>query len=125
MSLNLSLNYLRSSQRWHQYHFSGTISTLSTYLKCAGGEAGDGVPLPRKGAIISLSVWDGILLREMTGEWVYQAGDRLSVWGELGPGKARVVVRINGMDTTISIDGAALNTPLFVSVEAVEKVSEN
>ncbi|MFN3821205.1 MAG: hypothetical protein ACK4OO_02630 [bacterium] len=125
MSINLTLAYHKASLSWQRVYFSGTVTTFPTYLKGAGGEAGDGFPLVKAGQILSLTVWDGTILWEATGAVPFQKGDRLSVRAIPAGGITQIVVTINGIDTQLSLNGVNTNVPLFVTVEMLEQTEEN
>ena len=67
MSVNQTLNYMLAKQAELLLGFSGQVTTLSTYLKGSGGEAGDGFPLPGDARIYRIDCWDGLNLVSGTG----------------------------------------------------------
>lgn len=125
MSVNLTLTYRKASLSWQRCYFSGIVTTFPTYLKGAGGEAGDGFPLVKEGQILSLAVWDGTILWEATGAIPFQKQDRLSVRAIPTGGLAQISVVLNGMDTQLSLNGVTTNVPLFVTVEMLEQTEDN
>ncbi|MBM3328194.1 MAG: hypothetical protein FJY67_01815 [Calditrichaeota bacterium] len=112
MSLNHTLNYLLAKRAEVLIHFSALVTTASTTLKCAGGETGDGLPLPRAGFIIGLDVWDGANHRSDAGAVGFAAGDRLTLYAEHGGTTYTVKARLNGVDTTIAAANVAENATL-------------
>ncbi len=96
--------------------FSTQVTTVSTYLKGPGGEAGDGLPLPRDARIYRIDCWDGTVLTSDTGNESASQGDRLSVYAAYSAGSFTVTVRVNGVDTAIEVTGISSGVTLMVTV---------
>ena len=116
MSINHTLNYLLARRSGHLLCFSEQVTTYSTYLKGAGGESGDGWPLPASARIYRIDCWDGTLLVSGTGNVNAGQGDRISLWAEAGSSVFKIFVRINGVNTSLNASGAAQNATLMVTV---------
>jgi len=119
MSVNNTLNYLKAQQKEHILMFSSALTTASQYLRGGGGEAGDGFPLPRRGAIVRLDVWDGSTLKSAEGDIEIAQGERLALWAEYGTSAFDIYVRIDGMNTTLMASGLSANSTLMATVQVV------
>lgn len=116
--MNLSmLAYLFGRSPVSTMCFSGAVTSSSVHLKGAGGEAGDGFPLPKSGVLTGLHVWDGAALRFDTDEIVFTAGDRLAVFCQNTGTDFNVIVRINGSSTALQVSGVPCNCTLFATAE--------
>lgn len=116
MSINRTLNYLLAKQAEICLNFSGQVSSSSTYLKGAGGEAGDGFPLPKEARIYRIDCWDGTILKSDTGNVSADQSDRLSVYAAFNVSTFDVSIRINGVDTVLIASGLASGSTLMVTV---------
>ena len=116
MSINKTLNYLLAKRSDVMLNFSAQVTTSSTYLKGAGGEAGDGFPLPKNARIYRIDCWDGVLLSSSTGNVSVSQGDRISVYATINAGVFDVCVRVNGVNTALLAVGLAANSTLMVTV---------
>lgn len=116
MSINETLNYLLATRHVILLNFSAQVSTSSVYLKSAGGEAGDGLPLPRDAALCRIDCWDGLQVVSSQGNISAVQGDRVSVYAEAAAGSFNVKVRLNGVDTTLTADGVNANATLWATV---------
>jgi len=114
--INQTLNYLLARRREMLICFSGAVTTAATYLKGGGGEAGDGLPLPRAGRILRIYCWDGTNLVSGTGNVSVTQGQRLSVHATPSGGNFNLTVRVNGAATALMATGAGQNSTLFVTV---------
>jgi len=113
--INNTLAYLLARRREMLLCFSGAVTTTATYLKGAGGEAGDGLPLPRAGRILRIDCWDGSNLVSASGNVSVAQGQRVSVHATPSGGAFNVTLRLNGVATTLSASGAGQNATLFVT----------
>ncbi len=118
MTVNQTLNYLKSRQSLIALCFSDTVTTSSGYLKGAGGVGGDGYPMLYDGQLLGLQVFDGASMHEATGAITFSAGDRLAVYANYYPasGTYNVYVRRNGVNQTILVQNVQPNTNLLASV---------
>ncbi len=116
MSLNRTLSYLLSKRQETMLCFSEAVTTAATYLKGAGGQAGDGIPLPKDARIYRIDCWDGTSLKSEIGNESVSQGDRLSLYAQVNGGIFDVYVRINGINTTLVATGVLQNTTLMASV---------
>jgi hypothetical protein len=118
ITMNLSmLGYLFGRAPISTMGFSGAVASSSVHLKGAGGEAGDGFPLPRSGVLTGLQVWDGSTLRFDTDEISCSGGDRLSIFCQNAGTDFNVTVRVNGASTSLQAAGVPYNSTLYVVVE--------
>ena len=123
MSINKSLNYLKSRQSISILHFSDAVTTSSKYLKGAGGVAADGFAMPYGGIIRKIQVYDGSTLYQAAGEVEFSADDRLSVYANYTGSNFTVYVRKNAVNTIVLVTGIPTSVNLTVSVTC--KVTES
>ena len=116
MSVNPTLNYLKSEQSIIVLNFSDTVATSNKYLKGAGGIAGDGFPMPFSGYILGIQVYDGSNVQSDTGSVKFVVHDRISVFAIYDLGDFTVYVRVNGINSAIYAGPAAGNTDLLATV---------
>jgi hypothetical protein len=116
MSINKTLNYLLAKRADVVMCFSAQVTTLSIYLKGAGGAAGDGFPLPRDARINRIDCWDGVLLSSSTGNVSVNQGDRISVYAAINLGNYDVSMRVNGINSALMVPGVASNSTLMVTL---------
>ena len=116
MSINKTLNYLLAKRADVVMCFSAQVTTSSIYLKGAGGEAGDGFPLPKNARIYRIDCWDGVSLSSDTGSLSINQGERISVYAEIGIGDFDVAIRVNGVDSALKVTGVAKNSTLMVTL---------
>jgi len=116
MSVNKSLNFLNSKQSIAVFHFSDAVTTISKYLKGAGGVAGDGFALPYDGVILGLQVYDGSTLHSAAGSVQFSAGDRISVYANHSGSNFNVYVRKNGVNTVVLVTGLPESVNLTTTV---------
>lgn len=121
MTINNTLNQLLARRTPLLLNFSTTVTTASIEFKCAGGENGEGIPVPAAGKAVGLQVWDGTNLRESLVEVDIAAGDRVNLYAQFGTTDFAVTLRINGVDTTLSTSSldanATLTASLFIILE--------
>lgn len=115
MSLNNTLSYLLSKRQEMLLCFSDAVTTASTYLKGAGGQAGDGFPLPYDARIYRVDCWDGSGVQSGSGNISASQGDRVSLYAQANGSNFDVYVRINGINTTLVAAGLAQNTTLYAT----------
>jgi len=118
MSINKTLNYLLAKRADVVMCFSAQVTTSSTYLKGAGGEAGDGFPLPRDARLYRIDCWDGISLFSDTGSVSVNQGDRISVYATINAGNFDVAIRVNGINSALVATGVAANATLMVTLHS-------
>ncbi|MBL7190377.1 hypothetical protein ISS30_01685 [bacterium] len=116
MSLNQTLNYLKSDQTLVCLCFSDTLTTISKYLYGAGAAGGDGFPMPAGGVALSVHVWDGSNVRSDSDIVEFQQGDRISVYAQYDVDHFIIYVRKNGVNTTIHADEVLANATILVTV---------
>lgn len=116
MSINPTLNYLKSEQSLVILCFSATVTTSDKYLQGAGGIGDDGFPMPKDGTLESLQVHDGTDTAGDDKSISFSAGDRISVFALHDVNIFTVYVRINGINTTLSASPMAENTDLLATV---------
>jgi hypothetical protein len=119
MQINNTLNHLLARRSEVLLPFSGAVTTASTYLKGAGGETGDGFPLPKGGKIVGLNVWDGVTHKSGTDEIVFSAGDRISLYAAYNAPVFTATVRINGVDTTLIASSLAANSTYMAHIHLI------
>jgi hypothetical protein len=112
-----TLSYLYARSALSTMAFSGSLSTTSASLNGAGGQGANGFPLPRRGAITSLALWDGTTMRTDTDEIPFNAGDRISVFCQNMGSDFTVKVRVNGVSTELLVTGVPYNSALTATVE--------
>jgi hypothetical protein len=113
---NTTLSYIIARTALSTISFSGAVGTASITLNGPGGQAGN-IPLPRRGYITALHVWDGTTLRFDTDEIAFNAGDRISVYCQNSGGVFIVKIRVNGTSTTLLVGDVPQNTTLYATVE--------
>ena len=125
MSINPTLNYLLARQHASLLAFSGSFTTNDGYLNCAGGVAGDGLPMPYDGQAMMLQVWDGSNVHEQALGVDFSQSDRISAYADYnsGSGTYTVYVRKNGVNTGLYLQNVAANTDLQAVV--LVKLTEN
>ncbi|MBC8278738.1 MAG: hypothetical protein H8E46_10945 [FCB group bacterium] len=116
MSVNPTLNYLKSEQSLVMMCFSESVTTSDKYLKGAGGIGDDGFPLPLGGTLEGLQVHDGTDTESDDKSIPFSAGDRISIYAVHDVNIFIVYVRINGINTTLSASPLAENTNLLATV---------
>ncbi len=116
MSINKTLNYLLTQKQETLICFSAQVTTVSTYLKGSGGEAGDGFPMPQKARIYRIDGWDGSNLKSKSDNVVFNQGERLSVYATASGLNFDVEVRNNGVGTALVASGTNQNCTLWVTV---------
>ena len=116
MAINKTLNYLLAKRSESLLCFSDSVSTLSTYLKGAGGQSGDGFPLPKNGRIFRVDCWDGSQLVSASGNVAVSQEQRISVYANYVLTAFDVEIHVNGVSTTLKATGAGSNTNLYVTV---------
>lgn len=121
MFINETLNYILARRADILLPFSAAVTTASTYLKGAGGEAGDGLPLARGGKAVGIEVWDGANRKSATAEISLTAGDRVSLYANYGTTDFTVKLRVNGLDTTLAASGVAANTTLYAALHIIQE----
>ncbi len=117
--INHTLNYLFSRSPISTMGFSGVTASSSVYLSGAGGQGGDGFPMPRGGYLTRVRVWDGSTDRYDADHVEFQAGDRLSVYCQNMGSDFTVKVRINGTSTTLQVTSVPFNSTLMSTVEFI------
>lgn len=116
MSLNPTLNYLLEKLSVSVMTFGAALTTESRYLAGAGDGAGDGFPLPLGGEILGMRVWDGSNGSEKLSSVSVSAGNRVSVFAQHTGTDYVLTLRINDVDTSITISGVKDNTTIFACV---------
>jgi len=96
--------------------FSDAVTTSSTYLKGAGGQGGDGFPLPQNARIYRIDCWDGSGILSGSGNIAAAQGDRISLYAQVNGGNFDVYVRINGVNSTLVAAGLSQNSSLYATV---------
>jgi hypothetical protein len=97
--------------------FSGVTASTSIYLNGPGGQGSPGFPLPRRGYLTALRLWDGTTERWDMDEVAFQAGDRVSVYCQNVGSDFTVKVRLNGVSTTLQTTNVPFNSTLTATVE--------
>jgi hypothetical protein len=115
--LNTTLNYLYAHAPLSIIAFSGAIGSSSVNLSGAGGQAGDGYPMPRHGCLTTLRVWDGTTIHSDSAEVPFQAGDRLSIYCQTTGSNFTVKARLNGSSTNLQVTGIPTNCTLYAVLE--------
>jgi hypothetical protein len=115
-TINPSLNFLHEQITECVIPFSKSVTTSSTYLAGAGGLAGDGFPLPADGAILGIRAYDGTNDKDKLDLVQVSAGDRISVYALNFAGSFNLHVRVNGIDTTVSVTALNENTDIYACV---------
>jgi hypothetical protein len=115
--MNLTHTFLLATRPPNTMSFSAALTTNSAYLNGPGGHTGDGFPLPRRGYLVALYLWDGTTLRFDDDEIAFQSGDRISVYCQTTGSNFTVKVRLNGNTTALQITGVPFNTTLSATVE--------
>jgi len=116
MTLNHTLCHLLARRHEQMLCFSRQLTSGPQYLKCAGGESGDGLPLPKAARIYRLDCWDGVTLFSAVGNVSASQGSRISVYASPNGGVYDLTVRINGVDTALRATGIAPGATLLVTV---------
>lgn len=116
MSVNPTLNYLKSEQSLVMLCFSEAVTTGDKYLKGAGGIGDDGFPMPLDGTLEALQVHDGTDTESDDKTIPFSAGDRISAFAVHDVDFFIVYVRINGINTTLSASPLDENTDLLATV---------
>lgn len=114
-----TLAYLFSTRTVNTMGFSGATTTASIYLNGPGGTPGNGFPMPKRGYLTRLQVWDGTTLRSDTDAIAFQADDKLAVYCQNVGSNFTVKVRLNGTSTVLETAAVPFNSTLFVVVEYI------
>jgi len=123
MTVNKTLNYLKSEQSIVVLPFGDAVVISDKHLKGAGGLAGEGYPMPYHGCILAIDVYDGTSVHSDTGEIKFSAGDRISVYAVYDVASFTVYAQKNGINTAVFVSSVAGNTDLFATVTV--KVTES
>ena len=115
--MNITHSYLLATRPPEILCFSGAVTTVSIYLPGPGSQAGDGFPMPRRGILTRLDVWDGTTLRSDTDEISFNIGDRISLFCQSTGSNFTVRVRVNGTSTNLQVTSVPYNTTLFATTE--------
>jgi hypothetical protein len=115
--INNTLSYLYARAPLSTICFSGTVSTASVHLAGPGGASGNGFPLPRRGYLTGLHLWDGSAYHFDTDEVAFAAGDCISIYCQAGGSDFTVKVRVNGNTTSLQIASVPFNSTLFATIE--------
>jgi len=115
--MNHTHSFLFASRTPNIMSFSGAVTNQSVHLPGPGGQSGTGFPLPRRGYLTALHLWDGSSLHFDDDEIPFQSGDKLSVYCQTGGSDFSVKVRLNGTTTPLQVDSVPFNTTLFATVE--------
>ena len=113
MTLNPTLNYLLEKSSIALLAFGGELTTSSMYLAGAGGCSGDGYPMPLGGEILGMRAWDGTNDNDKSDSIPVEPGDRLSVYAEHSGSEYSLILRINGVDTSIAVSGMQENSTVY------------
>jgi hypothetical protein len=97
--------------------FSGAVTNQSMFLNGPGGRSGDGFPLPRRGYLTGLHVWDGTTIRSDFAEIAFDPRDRISVYCQSGGSDFTIGIRVNGINNGLQVSGVPFNSALFATVE--------
>jgi len=114
---NPTQDYLLANTPLSTICFSGTTGTSSIYLNGPGGIAGDGLPMPRRGYLTGLTLWDGSLVRSDGDKISFNSGDRVSLYCQNTGTDFTVKVRLNGVSTSLQITTIPHNSTLQAVVE--------
>ncbi len=117
--INNTLNNLLARRFPLLLNFSRAVTTSSVELKCAGGEAGQGVPIPMDGKAVGLQVWDGLAMHSTSLEVDLAAGDRVNLYAAYGGATFTVTLRVNGVDSVLVVSGVAANATLTASLHII------
>lgn len=115
--MNQTHSFLLATRPPQTICFSGAVTNASVYLNGPGGQAGDGYPLPRRGILTRLDVWDGTTLRSDTDEISFNIGDRLALFCQSTGSNFTLKIRINGTSTNLQVPNVPFNTTLFATIE--------
>jgi hypothetical protein len=113
---NTTHSYLLARTALSTISFSGAVGTASIVLNGPGGQSGN-IPLPRRGYVTALHVWDGTTHRYDMDEIAFSAGDRISVYCQTSGSVFIVKIRVNGTSTTLMVSDVPQNTTLNATVE--------
>jgi len=116
MSVNKTLNYLKSEQSIVTFCFSDAVVSTSKYLKGAGTISNDGFPLPYPGLILGIQVYDGTNLYQTSGAVEFSANDRIAVFANYTGSNFTVYVHKNGVNTIILVQNVPGSVNLLVTV---------
>ena len=114
---NQTHNYLLANTPLSTICFSGTTGTASVNLNGPGGVAGDGFPMPRRGWLTQLFLWDGSIIRSGGDEISFNSGDRVCIYCQNTGTDFSVKVRINGVSTSLQLTSVPHNSTLQVVLE--------
>ena len=115
--MNITHTYLLAARQIESMGFSGALTNASVYLSGPSGQAGDGLPVPYRGYLTRIQVWDGATLHSDTDEIAFNADDRISVYCQSSGSDFTIKVRVNGSSTNLQVAGVPFNTTLYVTVE--------
>ena len=115
--MNLTHTLLLASRPLNMICFSGAVTNQSVYLNGPGGQAGDGFPLPRRGYLTALHLWNGTTHLFDTNEIVFNSGERIAIYCQSTGSDFTVKVRVNGTSTALEISNVPFNATLFATVE--------
>ncbi len=115
--MNTTHSTLLASRLPNTIAFSGAVTTVSTYLNGPGGQAGDGYPLPRRGLLTQLHIWDGTVHYSETDEISFNAGDRVSLYCQSSGTDFTLKVRVNGTSTNLQVARVPYNRILYATIE--------
>lgn len=114
---NQTHNYLLANTPHSTICFSVKTGTTSVYFGGAGGVTGDGFPLPRRGYLTALTLWDGSIVKSDSGKISFDSGDRLSVYCQNMGTDFTVKVRLNGTSYPLQVTSVPHNSTLQAVVE--------
>jgi hypothetical protein len=116
MTLNPTLNYLLEKSSIMLLAFGSELTTTSKYLGGSGGCEGDGYPMPLGGEVLGMHAWDGTNDNDKSESIAMNPGDRLSVYAEHSGSEYSLILRINGVDTSITVSGMQENSTVYACV---------
>lgn len=114
-NVTLPLLFARTSQS--TLAFSGVVTNQSLWLPGPGGQGSIGFPMPGRGYVTRLQVWDGTTLRSCQDEIPFASGDRLAIYCQSTGSDFTVKLRLNGNSTAAQVTGAPYNSTFSVVLQ--------
>ncbi len=116
MGFNLTQTWVESRQSIVLLAFSEKVTTVSAPLKGPGGSTINGYPVPMKGRVTGLYVYDGTSVQQTSEVLDLSAGDIVSLSAVFAGGTFRVNLIVNGTTTSLGVSNNLANTDLLASL---------
>lgn len=116
MSFNLTSTFLTAKRQLVLPMFARAVNTNSVGLNGPGGANSDGYPVPLRGRVLALSVYDGSTVRTSWQTIELSPNDRISVYATWANPTFTVSLLINNVTTLLQVSNCSANTTLQASL---------